>query len=304
MTPSIESNNRDEKTVASFGDEWQRFDQSALTDEESSAIFAAYFSIFPWDRLAEDANGFDMGCGTGRWARHVARRVGILHCIDPSEALDVARRNLRDANNVTFHAGGVDDGCLADASQDFGYSLGVLHHIPDTEAAMRACVRMLKPGAPFLVYLYYAFDNRSAAFRALWRASELGRSLISAMPPAVKHMTTDFIAALVYYPLARLSKLLSAVGVPVGGLPLSFYRDRSFYTMRTDSRDRFGTPLEKRFSKEEIHRMMSNCGLEAITFSVAEPFWCAVGRKVANPHLASAQPLDGSLGDNKRVGTE
>jgi hypothetical protein len=43
---------------------------------------------------------------------------------------------------------------------DFGYSLGVLHHVADTEGALRAAVRTLKPGAPLLVYLYYAFDNR------------------------------------------------------------------------------------------------------------------------------------------------
>lgn len=304
MISGIRSRNRDDKTVASFGDEWQRFDQSTLNDEESSAIFAAYFSVFPWDRLPHDATGFDMGCGTGRWARHVARRVGTLHCIDPSEALDVARRNLRDANNIIFHAGGVDDGCLPEASQDFGYSLGVLHHIPDTEAAMRACTHMLKPGAPFLVYLYYAFENRSAAFRALWRASELGRSVVSRMPPAMKHLTTDLIAAFVYFPFARLSKVLSVLGMSVGGLPLSFYRDRSFYTMRTDSRDRFGTPLEQRFSRDEIHRMMKNCGLESITFSAAEPFWCAVGTKIGSPHLANAQPFEGSPSHYKQVGKE
>jgi|APMI01.1.fsa_nt_gi SAM-dependent methyltransferase len=295
--------NRHDKTVASFGDEWQRFDQSGLADKESGVIFSAYFSIFPWDRLPQNATGFDMGCGTGRWARHVAKRVGTLHCIDPSTALDVAQRNLRDANNVIFHSGGVDDGCLPEGSQDFGYSLGVLHHIPDTEAAMRACVRMLKPGAPFLVYLYYAFDNRSAAFRGLWRTSELGRSLVSRMPPAIKHFTTDLIAALVYFPLARLSKAFSAIGVPVSGLPLSFYRDRSFYTMRTDSRDRFGTPLEQRFSKGEIRRMMGNCGLGAIAFSASEPYWCAVGIKMGTPQLVGATSLQDLADENTQGGT-
>jgi hypothetical protein len=87
------------------------------------------------------------------------------------------------------------------------------------------------------------------------------------------------IAALVYFPLARLSKVLAAIGLPVSGIPLSFYRDRSYYTMRTDSRDRFGTPLEQRFTKVEIGSMMRNCGLEEIVFSEVEPFWCAVGIK-------------------------
>lgn len=279
MTTANRSHNRDERTVASFGDEWQRFDQSELPAAESADIFAAYFAVFPWENLPVDSSGFDMGCGTGRWAQHVAPRVGTLHCIDPSDALEVSRRNLAGFDNVEFHAGGVDDGCLPPETQDFGYSLGVLHHIPDTEGAMRACVKMLRPGAPFLVYLYYAFDNRTPAYRALWGVSELGRALISRMLPAFKHITTDVIAAVVYFPLARLSRLLAVMGVPVGGLPLSAYRDRSFYTMRTDSRDRFGTPLEQRFTRTQIHRMMEACGLVDIVFSDSEPFWCAVGIK-------------------------
>ena len=54
-------------------------------------IFDSYFQVFPWDSLEPDAVGFDLGCGTGRWAKLVAPRVGTLHCIDPSSAIDVAR---------------------------------------------------------------------------------------------------------------------------------------------------------------------------------------------------------------------
>lgn len=273
--------NRDEDTVDSFGDEWHRFDQSGLDEAESAGMFGAYFAVFPWERLPAGASGFDMGCGTGRWARHVAPRVGTLHCIDPSGALEIARRNLREHANVRFHAAGADDGCLPDGSQDFGYSLGVLHHIPDTAAAMRACVRMLKPGAPFLVYLYYAFDNRSAWFRAVWRASEAVRAVVSRLPAQPKQLVTDVIAALVYYPLARTARLLEALGLPVAWMPLSFYRARSFYTMRTDARDRFGTPLEQRFTRAQIAEMMQGSGLVDIRFSDAEPYWCAVGTRAA-----------------------
>jgi len=49
--------------------------------------------------------------------------------------------------------------------------------------------------------------------------------------------------------------------------------------MKTDSRDRFGTPLEKRFSRLEIELMMKKSGLEEIRFSNHFPFWCAVGKK-------------------------
>lgn len=271
--------NLDEATVKSFGDEWSRFDQTGLDDGEAHRIFDEYFAVFPWDTLPADAVGFDMGCGTGRWARLMAPRVGHLHCIDPSAALQVAQRMLAGQPNVSFHAAGVADGVLPANSQDFGYSLGVLHHIPDTEAGIRACVALLKPGAPFLVYLYYAFDNRPFMFKLVWRCSDWLRRGICRLPAGLKSMVTDIIAALVYYPLARFSGLAERAGMNVIGIPLAHYRNHSFYTMRTDARDRFGTPLERRFSRAQIEEMMRAAGLAGIRFSPKAPFWCAVGFK-------------------------
>ncbi len=271
--------NYDPKTIASFGDEWSRFDQKAMSDTEALKAFEGYFAIFPWADLPENAEGFDMGCGSGRWARWVAPKIGRLHCIDPSDAIEVAKANLADFGNVIFHRASVDEDCLSANSQDFGYSLGVLHHVPDTEAAIRSCVDLLKPGAPLLLYLYYAFDNRPGWFRALWRVSDWVRRVIYRLPPGLKHAVTDVIALLVYWPLARVSGVLERLGVNVDTIPLSFYRSHSFYTLRTDARDRFGTPLEQRFTRQQIMGMMERSGLTEIRFSESAPFWCAVGVK-------------------------
>ena len=162
---------------------------------------------------------------------------------------------------------------------DFGYALGVLHHVPDTEAGIRSCVEKLKPGAPFLLYLYYALDNRPPWFRAIWRASNHLRNLISKLPTPVKVLISDGIAGGVYLPLARASRLLSKVGVDTSNIPLSFYKDRSFYVMRTDALDRFGTRLEQRFTRSEIVSMMQSAGLGGVTVSPSLPYWCAVGHR-------------------------
>jgi ubiquinone/menaquinone biosynthesis C-methylase UbiE len=270
--------NADSKVVAGFGDEWSRFDQSELTPEELEKMFDNYFNIFPWEKLPANAVGFDLGCGSGRWARLVYPRVGELHLIDPSEALDVAKRNLKDAENCKFHQATVEEIPFDDNSADFGYSLGVLHHIPDTQAGLQACVNKLKVGSPFLLYLYYRFDNRPMWFRALWKMSDLIRQIISKMPHGLRFLMSQIMAVTVYFPLARTAKLLEKLGMNVETFPLSQYRNNSFYTMRTDALDRFGTSLEKRFTKAEIKTMMENCGLENIEFSETS-FWTAVGYK-------------------------
>ena len=273
--------NIDKKTVASFGDEWSRFDQTGMTENESRKIFDEYFFLFPWNSLPENAEGFDMGCGSGRWAKWVAPQVGILHCIDPSDAIYVAKSALNAYGNVDFIKSSLDATSLPLSSQDFGYSLGVLHHVPDTRAAISSCVALLKPGAPLLLYLYYAFDNRGWIYKSVWRFSDIARKVICSLPSLIKHMITDLIAILIYLPLAKLSKFMEILGLRVDMIPLSYYRKHSFYTMRTDARDRFGTPLEKRFTKLEIKKMMNQAGLENIRFSESAPFWCSIGFKKA-----------------------
>lgn len=244
--------------VEGFGDEWTRFDQSALSAEELEKMFDHYFNIFPWDKIGAGAVGFDLGCGSGRWAKLVAPLVGELHLIDPSSALEIAKQNLKGADNCRFHSTGVDNIPLADDSCDFGYSLGVLHHIPDTQAGLQACVDKIKPGAPFLLYLYYRFDNRPAWFRAVWRVSEVGRGFIARLPHSMRYAASQILAATVYFPLARTAKGLEKLGADVEVFPLSQYRDRSFYVMRNDALDRFGTQLEQRFTKAEMQKMMDN----------------------------------------------
>ncbi len=269
--------NVDREVVESFGREWQAFDQSSVSEDELRKIFNGYFALFAWDRLPPGAMGFDVGCGTGRWARFVAARVGRLHCIDPSDAIEVARRNLRGYANVELHRADVDHIPLSAASMDFGYSIGVLHHLPDTAAGLRACVEKLKPGAPFLLYLYYAFDNRPLWFRAAWKTSDAVRKLVSRGPYWLKRLFCEVAAAIIYWPLARLAAALEKLGVEVSSIPLSAYRQRSYYIMRNDALDRFGTKLERRFSRKQITQMMEDAGLTDVRFSESPPFWCATG---------------------------
>ncbi len=277
---SQERNNIDDQVVSDFGSEWSRFDQSRLTESDHQGMFDGYFQIFPWHQLPSASVGADVGCGSGRWASLVAPRVGYLHLVDPSEdALSVAKQNLSKSVNASFHKSSVDNLPFSEASLDFVYSLGVLHHVPDTAAAIKSIARILKPGAPFLVYLYYAFDQRPWWFRALWKISDKIRRVISVLPDRAKNIFCDAIALTVYLPLARTARLLDRLGILPASWPLSYYRDRDFYVLRTDALDRFGTRLEQRFTRFEIQDMLEGAGFERIQFSNAQPFWCAVGFK-------------------------
>jgi ubiquinone/menaquinone biosynthesis C-methylase UbiE len=272
--------NIDDATVAGFGDEWSRFDQHDLSRQAQQQIFDDYFSIFPWGVLPTDAVGADVGCGSGRWAALVAPRVGRLVLLDASgDALAVAKKNLADFPNIRFEQASVGSLPLEDSSLDFAYSLGVLHHVPDTAAAIRSIAKKLKSQAPFLVYLYYSFDNRSPVYRAIWKTSDMVRRLVSRMPFGLRYWVSQALALTVYWPLARLALLLEMFGICPGNWPLAYYKDKPFYVLRTDALDRFGTRLEQRFSRAEITAMLEDAGFKDVLFSERMPYWCAVAIK-------------------------
>ena len=274
--------NTDRATVEGFGREWATFTQSAqaFSDADRRAMFDGYFAIFPWNQLPQNSVGADIGCGSGRWAMLVAPRVGHLHAVDPAAAaLAVARNNLAGLGNVTLHQASVSALPLAKGSLDFAYALGVLHHVPDTARAIRDVAAKLKPGAPFLLYLYYAFDNRAAAYRILWKISNAGRLILSRAPYPLQIAATTIIAYTIYWPVARLAALLEKFGVLPRSWPLTYYRHRALYVMRTDAFDRFCTRLEQRFTQAEITDMLHAAGFDNIKFSDEEPFWVAVAHK-------------------------
>src|SRR5215469_4561796 len=270
-------NNVDVRVARGFGREWSTFRQDVdhLSQQQRQAIFDDYFRIFPWHLLPTGGGvGLDVGCGTGRWSVLVAPRVQHLHLLDPSaEALSVAKENLCGMNNVSFHLRSVAAIPLSPKSLDFAFSLGVLHHVPDTQAAIAAIADKLKPNAPFLVYLYYAFDNRPVWYRLLWRVTDLARLVVSRLPHPLRLAISESVAVLIYWPLAHVARFMSRLGRPASALPLSYYADKSFYVMRTDAYDRFCTPLEKRFRRSDIECMFTRAGFKNVTFSSKQPFW-------------------------------
>lgn len=273
--------NIDSKTVSSFGEEWKAF--HGFDEKDLKLTGDMYFDIVTDAMLNDQSLVIDIGCGSGRFIKYLDGRYKKMVGLDPSKAIFATDELLGKNDSVELVMASTDNIPFSDGHFDFGYSLGVLHHIPDTAKALNDSVKKIRSGGYFLLYLYYKLENRPFYFKILYWLSNLIRMGVSKLPNTLKKWVCNFLAVMFYMPFVLLCRLLRFLGAPDKvrkHIPLQAYERQSFYIIRNDSLDRFGTPLEQRFSRKEIKAMMEEAGLTDIVFSEKIPFWHATGRKI------------------------
>ncbi len=270
--------NLDQKVIDSFGHEWSSFDYTESRSTEALDLqFSAYCS--PLDLSKFDSSkslAGDFGAGSGRWSSRLLNNFSMVYAIEPSRgANSVLLKKFENESRVVVLKETVGSNSIPDASLDLGMSLGVLHHIPDTGIAIKDVSKKIKPGGYFLCYLYYKLDGKPLYYRAIFETVDLTRRVISQLPQPLKRFVSSAIAGLIYWPLARFSKVLGKLGVGTSNIPLHHYANMPYVMLANDALDRFGTALEQRFNKAEIEEMLikADFNLSTLVYSEVEPFW-------------------------------
>jgi SAM-dependent methyltransferase len=276
----IDGKNIDKKVVGEFGDEWLKF-----TNHDDDLVEKGgreYFDILSDDMVNKTTYVLDIGCGAGRWTKYLTSKAGFIEAVDPSQAIFAADELLGNIKNVRLSQASVETLPFADETFDFVMSIGVLHHIPDTRKALYDCVKKVKKGGYFFVYLYYNLEDRGPFYTVLFKISDLIRRIVSRLPGKLKHFVCDLLAIVFYMPFVWAGRFCKLMGFNslAKRMPLHGYQNRSFFMIRNDTLDRFGTRLEQRFSKEQITEMMTGAGLTDIIISPGIPLYHAVGKKI------------------------
>ena len=278
MSQNRKDENLDQGVIDSFGHEWATYDYGETeTSEALDAQFMAYCAPIDLAQFNPKTSlAGDFGAGSGRWSSRLSPHFSLVYALEPSDgANSVLKNKFSNDPKIVVLQETVGSNSIPLASLDLAMSLGVLHHIPDTGLAIKDVSRRIKPGGVFLCYLYYSLENKPAYYKMIFKAVDGVRRVISVLPQRVKQLVTSLIAGLVYWPLARLSKVLNKLGIDTSNVPLHHYADMPFVMLANDALDRFGTTLEQRFSKAEITEMLrvADFDISTLKFSDKEPFW-------------------------------
>jgi SAM-dependent methyltransferase len=264
------------RTAASFAYEWKRF---GMLREEWRRNFLDYMQPLSPDWFAGKLV-LDVGTGSGRhsyWANRLGAKVAA---VDLGGSIDVARVNLpwealtveADAEDLPFEEGTFDLVML----------IGVLHHLSNPHRALVSVSRYARPGGLLRLYLYWQPPRRW--HRSVLRLVSAARRVTVRLPHWLLHLLCFPVAALLFglfvlpYRRMRRTGLLRSVAE---GMPLKTYADYTFQVCVNDQFDRFSAPLERRYERHEVERLLASVGL-VDTQITAHHGWLGAGRRQAS----------------------
>lgn len=141
---------------------WGGDDRVSFTTEDFAALEAGFLDANPWLRRHYDFSRqsgkrvLEIGCGAGAASCLFAKAGADITAIDLSRWAVQLTANNREAQGLPIDLHKMDAERLdfPEASFDYIFSWGVLHHSADTEAGYRELSRVLRPGGECLTMVY------------------------------------------------------------------------------------------------------------------------------------------------------
>jgi SAM-dependent methyltransferase len=237
--------------ASNFGFEWNLHNRTQLDTaarRESEEAFVEKTGFKPTD--FEGKLVLDVGCGMGRFSDVASRWGATVVGIDLTSAVDAAYANIGGRDNVHLAQADVFELPFCDETFDFIFSLGVLHHTPDTRAAFDRLPRLLKPGGRIAIWVY-------TKTRASYIASDLYRHVTTHLPKRVLYGLCH-----IAIPWHQLNAVPGIGSVTRRLLPISSHPDPEWRVL--DTFDWYSPTYQWKHSESELREWFERQGLVSL----------------------------------------
>jgi SAM-dependent methyltransferase len=212
------------------------------------------------DQIVQGQKGIDLGCGNGYDIHAMANlHPGVkFFGVDISYGIFATREISKDLQNVFLVAASAEALPFKEGAFDFGYSYGVLHHLSNPDTGLSELTRTIRKSGGVFLYLYEDHKGNVIKFVTLKGISFI-RKYTTRLSSESLHLLCFLLSPLVIIFFAWPSRILAKFKFTkmfANRIPFNF--GRGFFSVKADLFDRFGAPVEHRFSQEQIRELLSS----------------------------------------------
>jgi SAM-dependent methyltransferase len=246
-----------------FGYSWDRYADLLPQHEEQFLRWTTLDKSF-WNAV----RFVDAGCGIGRnsyWPITYGAAGGVAVDVD-DRTLDRARQNLAPFPSVEVRRQSIYE-IAEENAFDIAFSIGVVHHLSNPDAAVARLARAAKPGGLVLVWLYGRENNGWVVYLF----NPLRRALFSRLPLRLVHWLS--------WPLTAMLWCALRLGLPAGAY-YRLIRRFSFEHLRAIVFDHMIPRIALYYTRAEAEALLGRAGLSDVRATwVNENSWSVIGRK-------------------------
>ena len=235
------------------------------------------------EEIVRGSWGIDVGSGCGYDTYVMAKSNSSVKIVsmDISDGVYTNLKLNRDLPNVYIIKGSALHIPFKEGVFDFAYSFGVLHHTPDPQKGLSEITRIIKDKSPAFLYLYEDHSENTVKYIAI-KIINIIRRITIKIPPKILYVLSLLASPLIFIFFSCPSKILKrfeSTAKFAEKIPFNF--GDSFFSLRGDLYDRFGAPIEHRFSRKKINDMFDRCSISniSITRLKATAGWVVWGYK-------------------------
>ncbi len=228
-------------------------------------------NVFPFDpNNIKNTVVMEVGSGSGRILQNLIKFYPKkIYSIEPSKAIEVAKKNNKSKIIEFFNIKG--EAIDFQNKFDYVFSLGVIHHIPNSSLVVKNIYRSLKKRGKFVCWVYGYEGNELYIFLF----NNL-RRLTRIIPDKILRIISNFLNIFLYFYIF----LCKFIKLPMRSYLLKVFNKCSYEKRNYIIFDQLNPSFSKYYKRNEIIELLKNSNFKKIeTFHRHKYSWTVIAEK-------------------------